>query len=381
MRFALEPKPNEPRRRHLPADGGAHAALHLHPRRTRTMVGVNPEVAHEHHGGTLLRARAVAQAMECGQAVPHRPERASASGATTRTCALARRTSNRPSSWCASSKARAGVPAPTRGRVHFDAHAYRSEDEAGVWDFARGLHAHATRSSSTKRAKAFDADPEVQPHHSAAHRREPEPQLTVSCYSRANAARRPGKPLGGMDFDVDGPARRAGCATNASTSSCSSTCWGRAADRAEHGGPLPRASTSARRAARPCCSTSWSASVVVAGHSRAAYGLMRWSGTEGACRAASLTPGSGRSVPSDVTPCAVRDRGQSTPGSVRGVGDLRAAARLRAPGRRRAPRDPAGQALVRYRYGGPRREALSPASWGRRGAGGLHRCPRSLWLK
>ena len=27
---------------------------------------------------------------------------------------------------------------------HFDAHAYRTEDDDGVWDFAARLHAHAT---------------------------------------------------------------------------------------------------------------------------------------------------------------------------------------------------------------------------------------------
>jgi xylose isomerase len=49
--------------------------------------------------------------------------------------------------------------APYTGPLHFDAHAYRSEDEAGVWDFARGCM--RTYKILKARAQAFDADPEV----------------------------------------------------------------------------------------------------------------------------------------------------------------------------------------------------------------------------
>ena len=45
------------------------------------------------------------------------------------------------------------------GPRHFDAHAYRTEDEAGVWDFASGCM--RTYKMLAQRAAAFDADPEV----------------------------------------------------------------------------------------------------------------------------------------------------------------------------------------------------------------------------
>ena len=46
------------------------------------------------------------------------------------------------------------------GSRHFDAHAYRTEDIDGVWDFARGCM--RTYNILKERAHAFDSDPEVQ---------------------------------------------------------------------------------------------------------------------------------------------------------------------------------------------------------------------------
>ena len=45
------------------------------------------------------------------------------------------------------------------GPRHFDAHAYRTEDRAGVWDFAQGCM--RTYKILAARAKAFDADPDI----------------------------------------------------------------------------------------------------------------------------------------------------------------------------------------------------------------------------
>ena len=76
LKFALEPKPNEPRGDiYLPTIGHVLAFIYTldHPE----MVGLNPEVAHEHDGGPRLRARRRAGARG-GQALPHRPERAEA---------------------------------------------------------------------------------------------------------------------------------------------------------------------------------------------------------------------------------------------------------------------------------------------------------------
>jgi xylose isomerase len=46
------------------------------------------------------------------------------------------------------------------GPRHFDAHAYRTEDEQGVWDFALGCM--RTYNIFRDKASRFDADPEVQ---------------------------------------------------------------------------------------------------------------------------------------------------------------------------------------------------------------------------
>ena len=73
LMFALEAKPNEPRGDiYLPTTGAMLAFIETldHPE----MVGVNPEVAHEHMAG-LNFLHAVAQAWDRGQAVPHRPQR------------------------------------------------------------------------------------------------------------------------------------------------------------------------------------------------------------------------------------------------------------------------------------------------------------------
>jgi xylose isomerase len=69
IRFAIEPKPNEPRGDILlPTVGHALAFISrlAHP----SMVGVNPEVGHEEMAGAELRARDRAGAM-ARQAVPY----------------------------------------------------------------------------------------------------------------------------------------------------------------------------------------------------------------------------------------------------------------------------------------------------------------------
>ena len=46
------------------------------------------------------------------------------------------------------------------GMRHFDAHAYRTEDEAGVWDFARGCM--RTYLILKEKGEQFNADAEIQ---------------------------------------------------------------------------------------------------------------------------------------------------------------------------------------------------------------------------
>ncbi|MHC5069909.1 MAG: xylose isomerase, partial [Planctomycetota bacterium] len=85
------------------------------------------------------------------------------------------------------------------GPRHFDAHAYRTEDEDGVWDFARGCM--RTYKILKARATAFDQDPEVLellPNSSDAAL-----DALTSAYSREAADR-----LRAMDLQPDERARR-----------------------------------------------------------------------------------------------------------------------------------------------------------------------------
>ena len=85
------------------------------------------------------------------------------------------------------------------GPLHFDAHAYRSEDEQGVWDFARGCM--RTYKILKARAQAFDADPDVRA--LLAERADGELAPLTKRYSKKNA-----KALRAAALDPDALARR-----------------------------------------------------------------------------------------------------------------------------------------------------------------------------
>src|SRR5262249_48822437 len=85
------------------------------------------------------------------------------------------------------------------GPRHFDAHAYRSEDEQGVWDFARGCM--RTYKILAARAASFDRDPEVRALLDAEDDGELGPLLQR--YSKKNA-----KALRALALDPDAVARR-----------------------------------------------------------------------------------------------------------------------------------------------------------------------------
>ena len=95
------------------------------------MVGVNPEVAHEHMSG-LNMMHAVAQAWEAGKLfhidlndqVPGRYDQDLRFGSAAPKSAF----------WLVKFLEDVGYQGPR----HFDAHAYRTEDYNGVKDFARG---------------------------------------------------------------------------------------------------------------------------------------------------------------------------------------------------------------------------------------------------
>jgi xylose isomerase len=77
IRFAIEPKPNEPRGDILLPSIG-HAIAFINDLADPDLVGINPEVGHEQMAVAELRARHRAGAV-AREAVPHRPQRAARS--------------------------------------------------------------------------------------------------------------------------------------------------------------------------------------------------------------------------------------------------------------------------------------------------------------
>jgi len=151
-RFALEAKPNEPRGdMYFPTTGaylGFIATLD-HPE----MVGVNPEVGHEQMAG-LNFYHVISQAIEAGK--------------------LFHIDLNDQKGCRFDQDLRFGSESIKNmfllvklledsgyeGSRHFDAHAYRSEDAEGVWDFAAGCMRNYL--IFKEKAKQFDDDSEIQ---------------------------------------------------------------------------------------------------------------------------------------------------------------------------------------------------------------------------
>jgi xylose isomerase len=123
------------------------------------MVGVNPEVAHETMSG-LSFVHAVAQAMEAGKLF-HVDLNAQRIGRYDQDLRFGSEDLRQAFLLVRLLEGTAGTPGtePYAGPRHFDSHAYRTEDEAGVWEFARG--SMRTYKILAARARAFDADPEV----------------------------------------------------------------------------------------------------------------------------------------------------------------------------------------------------------------------------
>jgi len=152
MKFALEAKPNEPRADiYLPTTGAMLAFIETldHPE----MVGVNPEYAHETMPGLNFH-HAVAQALEAkklfhidlnGQKPGKYDQDLRFASEDQKGCFFLVKLLE-DSGW--------------DGPRHFDAHAYRTEDEEGVWDFALGCM--RSYNILKEKVKRFNADPEIQ---------------------------------------------------------------------------------------------------------------------------------------------------------------------------------------------------------------------------
>lgn len=152
LRFALEAKPNEPRGDiYLSTTGHMLAFINTldHP----DMVGLNPEVAHEHMAG-LNFMHGIAQAWDAGKLwhidlndqYPGRYDQDLRFGSRDIKAAF----------YLVKFLEDVGYT----GSRHFDAHAYRTEDYEGVKDFARGCM--RTYLTLKDKAAQFNADPEVQ---------------------------------------------------------------------------------------------------------------------------------------------------------------------------------------------------------------------------
>jgi xylose isomerase len=153
--FALEAKPNEPRGDiYLPTTG--HMLHFIETLDHPAMVGVNPEVAHETMAG-LSFAHGVAQAMEA-EKLFHIDLNAQKIGRYDQDLRFGSEDLRGAFTLVRLLEGTAGG-ARYEGPRHFDAHAYRTEDQEGVWDFARGCM--RTYKILKARAQAFDTDPEV----------------------------------------------------------------------------------------------------------------------------------------------------------------------------------------------------------------------------
>jgi xylose isomerase len=155
LRFALEAKPNEPRGDIYFATTG-HMLHFVDSLDQPEMVGVNPEVAHENMAG-LSMVHAVAQAMEAKKLF-HIDLNAQKIGRYDQDLRFG---SEDLKQALLLVRLLEGTTGGDRyeGPRHFDAHAYRTEDEEGVWEFARGCM--RTYKILHARARSFDADPEV----------------------------------------------------------------------------------------------------------------------------------------------------------------------------------------------------------------------------
>ncbi|MGD0861204.1 MAG: xylose isomerase [Candidatus Limnocylindrales bacterium] len=192
MRFAMEPKPNEPRGdMFLPTVGHALGFIATldHPE----MVGLNPEVAHETMAG-LSVYHGVAQAIWSGKLF-HIDLNGQKIGRYDQDLRFASE-GIKEAFFLVQLLEKSGYDGPR----HFDAHAYRVEDADGVWDFAAGCMRNYLVLAD--KARRFDRDPEIQAALAAAGA----PDLarpTVGPYTRARADALKAEP-----FDLEALAAR-----------------------------------------------------------------------------------------------------------------------------------------------------------------------------
>jgi xylose isomerase len=152
LRIALEPKPNEPRGdMFLPTVG--HALAFISELEWPEMVGLNPEFAHETMSGLSFH-HGVAQALWQGKLF-HIDLNAQRIGKFDQDYRFGSE-GVRDAFYVVRLLEDSGWD----GMRHFDAHAYRTEDAEGVWDFARGCM--RTYLVLKEKAERMRSDPEIQ---------------------------------------------------------------------------------------------------------------------------------------------------------------------------------------------------------------------------
>jgi len=152
LKFALEAKPNEPRSDiYLPTTGAMLGFIETLDH--AGMVGVNPEMAHEHMAG-LNFLHGVAQAWEAGKLfhIDLNDQNYARYDQDLRFGSQ----NLKQSFFLVKFLEDVGYS----GSRHFDAHAYRTENVEGVKDFARGCM--RTYLVLKEKAERFNADPEIQ---------------------------------------------------------------------------------------------------------------------------------------------------------------------------------------------------------------------------
>ncbi len=152
LKFALEAKPNEPRGDIYNSTTG-HMLAFINTLDHPEMVGVNPEVAHEHMAG-LNFVHGVAQTMESGKLF-HIDLNDQAFGRYDQDFRFG--AVNLKSAFFLVKLLEDNKYDASR---HFDAHAYRTEDYEGVKDFARGCM--RTYLILKEKAVQWNADKEIQ---------------------------------------------------------------------------------------------------------------------------------------------------------------------------------------------------------------------------
>jgi xylose isomerase len=152
LKFALEAKPNEPRGDIYNSTTG-HMLAFIETLDHPGMVGVNPEVAHEHMAG-LNFVHGVAQAMEAGKLF-HIDLNDQAFGRYDQDFRFGA-VNLKSAFFLVKLLEDNGYD----GSRHFDAHAYRTEDYEGVKDFARGCM--RTYLVLKEKAAQWNADQEIQ---------------------------------------------------------------------------------------------------------------------------------------------------------------------------------------------------------------------------